>query len=161
MADLREWFNYDKDTGLVTRKKVQNRRHKVGEVCGSMNPDGYIIIRFNKKDYRVHRLAWLFEYGYMPDEIDHINRKPFDNRLINLREVNHEENSKNRGKRSDNTSGIVGVYWHKASNKWEAKISVDKKVVGLGLFAEFSEAVNARKNAEVLYGYHENHGKDL
>ncbi len=31
--------------------------------------------------------------------------------------------------------------------------------IHLRYFNEFSEAVNARKNAEVLYGYHANHGK--
>jgi hypothetical protein len=53
--------------------------------------------------------------------------------------------------RSDNTSGICGVYWHKASNKWTAAIMVDKKPIHLGLHLDIEEAISARKLGEIKY----------
>ena len=68
-----------------------------------------------------------------------------------------KQNSK---KKIDNTSGQTGVVWHKRDKKWQVNIRVSGKKVHLGYFIEFHEAVNARKNSEILYGFHENHGKD-
>lgn len=57
-----------------------------------------------------------------PDEyIDHINGVKCDNRLSNLRIVSEKENSKNRAKRSDNKSGVTGVYYLIEKNSWVAK----------------------------------------
>lgn len=55
---------------------------------------------------------------------------------------------------SDNTSGRTGVRWDKRGEKWLASISKDKKVINLGRFKTFEEAVKAREEAEMeLYGY--------
>ena len=108
-----------------------------------------------------HRLIWLYEYGYFPEMIDHINHTKTDNRLCNLREAVREINGKNRPLQSNNTSGVHGVSWHSRNKRWTARINVDKKRISLGRFANYSDAVNARMNAEVLYGYSELHGKDL
>lgn len=70
-------------------------------------------------------------------------------------------NSKNTSKSSINTSGTTGVSWNKKAKKWVGYISNEGEVVYLGSFSKYSEAVDARKNAEILYGYHENHGVSL
>ena len=49
-------------------------------------------------------------------------------------------------KRTDNTSGYVGVYFH--GGKWDAKISYQGVRYNLGRFEEISEAINARRSAE-------------
>ncbi len=59
--------------------------------------------------------------------------------------------------KTNNTSGITGVYWHKGANKWMAFIKINYKQIYLGTFTEFDEAVCARKLAEKEYGFHENH----
>ena len=41
--------------------------------------------------------------------IDHKNRDTFDNRKSNFRECTYQQNSSNRSKQSNNTSGIIGV----------------------------------------------------
>ena len=52
--------------------------------------------------------------------VDHVNRNPFDNRLENLRIVTSEQNSRNRTKPCNNTSGIMGI--KKRQNSWVAHI---------------------------------------
>ena len=112
-----------------------------------------------KKQYKLHRLAYLYMTGIMPDKVDHENHIVSDNRWCNLRNASSFDNMQNTKMSIRNTSGCVGVYWNKTSLRWEGRIDVNKKRIFLGSFELYHEAVNARKNAEVLYGFHENHGK--
>lgn len=83
--------------------------------------------------------------------IDHINRDRIDCRKNNLRTVNGIQSAINRGIKSNNTSGKIGVSWSKDFNKWESYITVDKKRLHLGLFDNFKEAEEARIKAEEKY----------
>jgi hypothetical protein len=97
-------------------------------------------------------------YGVWPTQlIDHINGDRADNRIVNLRQTTQSENMRNRRKSTNNTSGYVGVY--KVGAKWRARISVDSKNMNLGIYDTIEQAVQARKQAEIDYGYHENHGR--
>ena len=159
--ELKKVLHYNKDSGVFVWIIKPCKNISINSVAGTL-VNGYIYIRLNKKRYAVHRLAWLYEYGVMPSKhLDHINRIKSDNRIANLRDVSHSENHKNMPKQSNNTSGVVGVKWDKSRNRWSAYIKVEQKNIFLGRYVEFSEAVNARKNAEILYGFHENHGKDI
>ena len=149
---LRSILDYNPETGIFTRKVSTSRRVKVGDVAGCQNGGGYLLIRVCSRLHRAHRLAWLHTYGVWPkDQIDHINRNRSDNRISNLREVTNKQNGQNASKRSDNTSGHPGVYWHKRDSKWQAGIMHNQKIIHLGLFATLEEAVSARKAAEKLY----------
>lgn len=153
---LREILNYDSESGIFTWKVKPNRRIKIGQVAGRQSRDGYIRIRVDRTLYLAHRLAWLYHYGTFPEqEIDHINRNKLDNSIGNLRDVCRSTNNRNKDTQSNNSSGVAGVSFDKKRNRWRANIGVDGKVVSLGYFVEFHEAVNARKNAEVLYGFQE------
>jgi len=158
---LKEILLYCPLTGQFIWKINANTKHsRIGAIANTLNKDGYIIIGYKNKKYKAHRLAWLYMYGKLPKEqIDHINHIRTDNRMYNLREVTSAENQKNRTMSKNNNSSVMGVNWHYRDKRWRAFISVDKKYIHLGNFIEFHEAVNARKNAEVLYGFHENHGK--
>ena len=83
--------------------------------------------------------------------VDHINRKRNDNRKLNLRIVNNVQSAINKGIKSNNSSGKIGVSFSEQFNKWEAYITVNKKRMHLGLFYDFEDAVKARKEAEVKY----------
>nr|WP_175479900.1 HNH endonuclease signature motif containing protein [Paracoccus homiensis] len=108
---------------------------------------------------QAHRVAWAVIHGRWPNgEIDHINGDRSDNRLANLREVTKRENHRNMAIRSDNTSGVTGVYWAREKGKWAAYIKADK-MVALGRYDTFAEAVAARRAAEKVLGYHPNHGR--
>lgn len=63
-----------------------------------------------------------------------------------------------RGKNSNNTSGYMGVSWHAASKKWQAKIRINKQTKFIGTFstpleahiAYLKEAKRLRRLAMVL-----------
>ena len=154
-------YKYDPSTGFFTRRtQEKSSKFKVGTIAGCTT-SGYVTIFINKIEHKAHRLAFLYMTGELPEEVDHINHITTDNRWSNLRSVTRQENMKNKRKYKNNNTGVTGVQWDKTSNRWRARIRFHKKEVHLGMFVEFSEAVNARKNAEVLYGFHENHGKDI
>jgi hypothetical protein len=107
-----------------------------------------------------HRLAIDCNDDMVPD---HVNRKTFDNRVDNLREVTHEINNRNRSIRSDNTSGKQGIdkcdingyeYWRvfiRDNNKKPVQklFSIDK----LDVDEAKRQAIRHRRYLERLYGY--------
>lgn len=50
-----------------------------------------------------------------------------------------------------NSSGYKGVRWHKAAQKWNARITFKGKEIYLGLFDRLDDAIEARKKAEEKY----------
>jgi len=157
---LQKLLDYNPNTGVFVWR-ISRVGVLKGTVAGSINKiDGYVKIVFNCKPYKAHRLAWFYVHGIMPpNQIDHINHNRSDNRLVNLRLATNQENCCNISKPINNTSGIIGVYWNKSTNKWRVKIEFNKKQIHIGYFTEFDEAVAARKEAETKLGFHPNHGK--
>ena len=155
---LIELFNYNPDSGIFT--ELTKRKNKnIGDVFGTISKQGYLVGVIDKKQYKIHRLAYLYMTGIIPDKIDHKNHIISDNRWKNIRNASSFDNMQNTKMSARNTSGCVGVYWNKINLRWDARIDVNKKRIYLGSFELYHEAVNARKNSEVLYGFHENHGK--
>lgn len=111
---------------------------------------GYISIRAHvrgsNKQIKMYKLLTGF------DLCDHKNRNTFDNRKSNLRESTHQQNARNHSVRKDNTSGITGVWFSNAKNKWVAQINIEKghKVV-LGYFKDKTDAIVKRLEAELQY----------
>ena len=66
--------------------------------------DGYLIVKFTKKNYRVHRLVALAFIDNPDDKpmVDHIDRDKSNNNLINLRWATCSENLINTGCRKNN-----------------------------------------------------------
>jgi len=147
-----ELLNYDPETGLFTRRSGSGR-WPAGEVAGSLC-HGYIVIRIDGKSHQAHRLAFLVVHGFIPSEIDHINLVRSDNRISNLRPATTQQNSRNTGKYSNNTSGFKGVYWDKSNGKWQAQAQdANGKRKTLGRFPT-PEAASAAYNdfARNLHG---------
>ena len=84
-------------------------------------------------------------------QVDHINHNRADNRKENLRLVDNSHNQMNTKIGKNNLSGEKGVSFQKASQKYMARITVNKKVIYLGLFEDIKDAKNARKEAEKEY----------
>lgn len=118
------------------------RKIVVGSLAGTINKYGYSTITFKGVKFLSHRLVYLLYYGYIPELIDHINGDKLDNRILNLRVCNKQENSCNAKISSMNTSGIKGVTWHKISNKWRVRLGQ----IHLGLFTSLCDAKAVAEN---------------
>jgi hypothetical protein len=152
---LKQLISYDEATGILTRLFSERVVSSEGVT------DGYRQISLDGKQYKQHRIIWLYVYGYFPEEIDHINGIRTDNRLSNLREVTRRENSTNKRIRSDNTSGVTGIHYRKDTGKYVAYIqNLEGKTVRLGSFIIKEDAIQARREVEKLYKYHENNGRN-
>jgi hypothetical protein len=121
----------------------------------------YTMKRINGELVAIHRYLWEQVNGLIPKgmQIDHINGDIHDNRMSNLRLVTNQENARNRAVSMNNTSGVNGVSWCKKARKWRPSIGVDGKLLRLGTFDDWFEAVCARMSANNRYGFHVNHGR--
>ena len=156
---VRKCLDYDPGTGIFRWKINSANQVKSGMVAGYVGSYGYINIRIKGRSYKAHRLAWLWVHGRFPaNEIDHINHDRADNRIANLRLATRLDNTRNNSRHRHNTSGVNGVHFNKKSGKWVAYISVRKKKRHLGRFCTLDEAAAARAEADVRFGFHENHG---
>jgi hypothetical protein len=146
---LREVLHYNADTGIFTWLKPR-RKVRVGDRAGIIDPRGYVLIGIDQVRYWAHRLAWLYVYGEFPsDQLDHRNANKSDNRIANLRLANRSLNEGNKGRSRRNTSGVKGVSWHAASQKWIAQIHRDGAPRYLGLFVDKDAAAAAYAKAAV------------
>ena len=151
VAQLRAILHYDPVTGNFTRLIKNNHDRKagnIGDIIGTKKSSGYLFADVLGCRYRVHRLAWLYMTGIFPDgQIDHINGIRSDNRWINLRLADNQQNQANSKRKKNNTSGYKGVFWSSQLQKWAAKINPDRKQVHLGYFDDPTEAHAAYANA--------------
>ena len=146
---VREAFSYNKRTGVLTWR-IKRRGHiKIGDAVGCLKRNGYLMTCLDGNPVMVHRVIWLHVTGVWPvGDIDHKNRKPADNRWVNLRDVSHSLNGHNTALRKHNTSGFKGVDWCKREQLWRARINVESVSHPLGYFKHKSQAIAARKAAE-------------
>ena len=91
---------------LITQKQLKSRvviNPDTGECfdlrgnqLGSKTATGYLRLTLMGREYRLHRLVWLWVYGdHIPDgmTIDHINGVKTDNRVCNLRLATSAQNT--------------------------------------------------------------------
>ena len=155
LEELKEFLDYNPDTGIFTWIKKPSNRVKVGQVAGVMNSWTYYIqIRFKGTDYKAHRLAYYMYHGVDPLEnfVDHEYGDRRNNKIKDLRLASNAQNQMNHIKlRSDNTSGVIGVSWNKQKKKWRSTICRDGVQKDLGNFTNKEDAIQARKEGEKKY----------
>lgn len=159
---LTEVLFYDPKTGIFRWKEKPSKYSPVseGEEAGYLHkPSGYIRVSIDSERYVCHRLAWLYTYKKWPEgDIDHVNGDRSDNRIENLREA-LDKNSWNAKIRSDNTSGVKGVSFHKGVGKYVARVNHKGKIYNLGCFNSLEAAVAVvKEKREELHGDFTNHG---
>lgn len=163
--EISKLLKYNSTTGQLIWLIRKGSRALKNSIAGfsSQRTNGkkYIRIIINNKIYMAHNIIYLLKTKQLPtQQVDHIDGCGTNNKWSNLRLVSHSENHKNKRKPSNNTSGVVGVYWAKNMNKWEASIKINKKKIMLGYFINKEDAIKSRKLAEIKYGFHSNHGED-
>lgn len=173
IQSLRKLFHYDHETGELywkertidqcssehAMKSFNNK--KAGTLVGGKRCNGhgniYLHVKVNALTHLVHRLCWAIYYNEQPKYIDHVNGDGTDNRISNLRSTTLKENNRNMRLFKTNTSGFCGV--GQTGGRWEAHISLDNTPVNLGIYDTKEEAIAARKAANILEKFHDNHGR--
>ena len=120
---------------------------------------GYLIVHLYNNDIRytkkIHKLV-LPAFENNPENkkcIDHIDNNRYNNEVFNLRFSTYQENNFNSIIRRDNISGTKGISFHKQTNKWRARITINNKEIHLGLFENIEDAIKARQEkAKELFG---------
>lgn len=171
-SDIASAVNYDMETGIFTWKfrdgksKCDKRFNGKlgGKECGRILTTGYraLSIKINGKSVqiRLHRLAWFIVYGVIPEhDIDHIDRDKLNNRISNLRDVQRTINLRNSKMKSNNTSGVTGVFWRKDNKKWIAAANNGGRTCYVGAFLDKDEAEAAVKAFRERHGYTKSHGE--
>lgn len=157
-----EMFTYTIKRSREHQCNNWNSRHAEKEAMSNISTGGYRCGYVLSRMLRAHRVAWAVFYGHWPSgDIDHINHIRSDNRIVNLRDVTALENGRNLKKKSNNTSGITGIYWCSGRSRWVAKIMVNRRTLFLGRHKCLGSAMRARIEAERKYGFHGNHGRLL
>lgn len=137
-----------------------NAKFSGKEALSSPTPDGYLAGQLYSQPVRAHHAVWALCTGHWPKaEIDHIDGNPSNNRIENLRVADRTIQNRNSARRKDNTSGVTGVSFDSRTGRWRARIPVSGKQVYLGYFDSKHDAAVARKAAEKVLGFHENHGR--
>ena len=155
--DLLELFHYDEMTGMLTHK-LDTLRSSAGDVATYPHSQGYLSVLIGGKEYLAHRVIWFMKTGQWPDQVDHEDHDRSNNRWGNLRDIAGRDNQKNMSKKRSNSSGVTGVRIL-PSGKFSAYITVNRKQIQLGSYPEMEKAIQARKGAELRYGFHVNHGE--
>lgn len=149
---LKELLDYDPKTGIFTWVVKPSYSVPAGSAAGTDTGKGYIRIRIEGSNYFAHRLAFIaMGVDDPPEEIDHINGTPSDNRWPNLRPATRSENGRNRRKRPNTASGVRGVCWDGSRDRWVAYIYLPSRRITLGRSSSLDEAISLRLAAEVKY----------
>lgn len=162
-AQLWDLFDYCEKGYLVRKKSGQGPSNKAGSIVGYIpkfktRNNRYVTTAINKQHYCVHKLIYMYHHGYMPEQLDHINRDTLDNRIENLREATSSENAQNRKLFANNSSGAKGVSWSERNKAWFVYVNVKKRRKNVGYFRDFELAhLVAIEAREKYHGAYTNH----
>jgi len=139
------------EDGMLWRMWLRDGIWRVVKVTPSKQ--GYSLVELDKKRYGYHRVVykvcnpeWDITDGSRENEIDHICAiKPLDNRIENLRVLNHQKNLFN------NLHFVKGYTYVKTRNKYRALIRVNRKTIHLGNYDTAEEARAAYLKAKPIY----------
>ena len=141
-------------------------RSQAGECVvwvGTIGAQGYGNLMVDGVKMLAHRYAWQRVNGPIPEGmfLDHVCHVRACVKLDHLRLVTPKENVENvRGARSDNkTSGVLGVSWDGAREKWQAKVKHRGQMYHLGRFSDLGEATKAVRLKRLELFTHNDHDR--
>ena len=111
IEELREYLDYDPETGVLRWKKPPRQGIRHGQaIGGSLNGEGYGQLGFRGTKFLAHRVSFALHHGRWPLPCcDHIDGDKSNNRADNLRECSLSENQHNAKISRANTTGAKGV----------------------------------------------------
>ena len=130
IEELREYLNYDAETGALRWKKSIGKRIKAGQLAGGLKQPSpgrkYLGMRFKGCELWVHRVAFALHHDRWPTPYcDHVDGNSLNNRADNLRECSASANAHNTKMRRDNSVGIKGV--RRMGNGYQARVRSNGK----------------------------------
>lgn len=144
--------SYNPDTGEFSRIAYVRNQMKGNSKVGFIDPLGYYYTKLNNIKIGLHRLAFLYMEGYLPDMVDHIDGNPSNNKWDNLRVCTATQNQYNTKINSNNTTGVKGVSYRKGHAKpYVARITVNKVRLNIGKYETLKEAKQALEYRRDLY----------
>ena len=153
------WKEREHDLFKTKRAAVIWNKRFANKKAGSISKTtGYERVCIDWKLIDVHRAIFIMFNDEYPAMVDHIDGNILNNKIENLRVCTNTQNQYNQ-KTVRSSSGVKGVYWSKAANKWIASIKVNSKLKHLGTFSEKEDAIMARVSAaKSLHGELFNYG---
>ena len=142
-------FKIDTENGVVYwASRPKNNRVFVGQEAGlakeQHNGKKYWVITLDGRKIKRSQLIYLFVHGFQCEQlIDHINGDSLDDRSANLRSATITQNAWNHKCRARKINLPMGVR-NNSSGKYQARITVNKKVIYLG-------AYNTPEEADLIY----------
>jgi hypothetical protein len=140
---LHSLFDY-KDGQLIHKDSGKSAVIKAGK-------KRYERITIDGKVHTLHRMIFLWNHGYLPATIDHIDGDRDNNRIENLREATQQQNCLNRKHHSNSKSPYKNVYWNQAAKKWAVAMSINQKRNYFGVFDDVELADLVATEARNLY----------
>lgn len=132
---LRQLLSYDPATGLFHCLQQRGTK-RAGDLAGTKDPSGYVVIEIDHRRHYAHRLAFLHMTGEWPHlHVDHRDRNRANNAWSNLRDVPRAVNQQNISVRPS-----AGA--HRKGDKWRSSITANGKTHNLGVF-QTAEAASA------------------
>lgn len=112
----------------------------------------YAVAHDYRKDKRItvymHRV--VAKRKGLKESVDHRDCDGLNNMRSNLRSATAKENSRNRGKPANNTSGFKGVEY-RGPKQWRARIRVDGRLQIIGTYTTRKEAAREYNKAATHY----------
>lgn len=137
-GELLRLFDFDFVRGLI--------HHKDGGDATYQQGSGYLYVCIRGYGFLAHRIIWCAAHAEEPPrKIDHINCVRHDNRLLNLRLADNQQNVGNKKVNRNSQSRIKGVNYDRKRDKWRARI----KGITLGRFETKELAAAAYKAAAI------------
>ncbi len=132
---------------FISKEKILKPRVNTGYKVFNLCKNGH------EKTRKVHQLVAMAFLNHVPCGyklvVNHKDFNKLNNNISNLEIVTMRENANRKHIKS--SSEFTGVYWHKATQKWMARIRVNGKQKYLGLFSNEKDASIAYENSLITY----------
>lgn len=137
LAIAADFIEVDPESPTGLRWKQSQGRAKKGRPAGSLNPNGYYTVYLRGKRWSAHRLVLLLSGEHPPTkdaEADHVDRNRQNNRIENLRWVNHARNTRRRQTSVSNRTGYPRVFKQSGAGTYVYMIKHEGKLHYKGRF---------------------------